>query len=469
MNKRLILRIMQIATVLMVLFIVIFMVWLIVSGIDRSFKSRQEKTPEGTEATVVSTPEATGKSAGEDETPDPTANATEPPLTYQDVSLVSVGDALVYASMWESAKAYGGGKYDFSELTKYVQDIVSAADYAVFNLEVNCAGEGEGYRAYPTFNVPDNIVETMKNAGFDGALFANNHTYDTGHNGFMRTQSVLADNGLRVFGARTSTDNKSYGIVDVNGIRLGIINYTYEDGPDEFKQDKTRKYLNWNRVDTADVPLIDGFSTTRLEDFYGEIGGRISELRGEGADFIVAYMHWGTEYDEGADGNQKAIAQRLCDLGVDLLVGGHPHVVQPVATYTSGDGSRRMLCYYSLGNFTSAQNRLTFQSSPSYAWLTENELLANVTIRKYSTGETLIVKAGYTPLWLHRHDVGGRMVFNVVPLDKALASDDAKAAYGLRESSFGEEHAQAALEYIDRMVRQGIAEFNSGIELPYGE
>ena len=468
MNKKFVLRILQIATVLMVLAIVIFMVWLILSGINKSFNSRQEKAAEN-----AGFADPTGAAADtvppEEATPGPSEDATEEPVTYKDVSLVSVGDVLIYASMWESAKAYGGGKYDFSELTKYVKDVVSAADYAIFNLEVNCAGEEEGYRAYPTFNVPDSIIANMKNAGFDGALFANNHTYDTGHAGFMRTQRLLAENGLDVFGARTSADEKSYGMIDVGGVRIGILNYTYEDGPDEFKQDRTRKYLNWNRVDTEDVPLIDGFSTTRLEDFYGEIGGRIEELRSGGADIIVAYMHWGTEYDEGADGNQKAMAQKLCNLGVDLIVGGHPHVVQPVATYVSDDGSRRMLCYYSLGNFTSAQNRLTFQSSPSYAWLTENELLAKVTIRKYSTGETLIVKADYSPLWLHRHDVGGRLVFNVVPLDLALDGSGAKEAYGLRESFFGEEHAQAAFSYLENMVRPGIDEFNEGIVLPYAE
>lgn len=469
MNKRkFILRIMQIATVVMALVIVVFIVWLILSGINNSFNSRQENNKET--GGIVETPDFGGETApGEDISPLPAENATEVPLTYEDVSLVSVGDVLIYASMWESAKAYGGGQYDFSELTKYMEPIVKEADYAIFNLEVNCAGESEGYRAYPTFNAPDAIVTSMKNAGFDGALFANNHTYDTGHAGFMRTQTLLAENGLRVFGTRKSEEGKSYGIVSVGGIRIGIVNYTYEEGPDEYKKDKTRKYLNWNAVDSGDVPLIDGFSTSRLEDLFSETESRVSEMRNDGADFVVAYLHWGTEYDEDADNVQKTIAQRFCNMGVDLIVGGHPHVVQPVATYTSEDGKHRMLCYYSLGNFTSAQNRLTFQSSPSYAWLCENELLARVTVRKYSTGETLIVNADYSPLWLHRHSVNGRLVFNVVPLDKALADDGTKEAYGLFESSFGEEHAQAAYSYLEKMVRPGIEEFNSGIVLPYGE
>ena len=152
---------MQIATVVMALVIVVFIVWLILSGINNSFNSRQENNKET--GGIVETPDLGGETApGEDISPIPVENATEVPLTYEDVSLVSVGDVLIYASMWESAKAYGGGKYDFSELTKYMEPIVKEADYAIFNLEVNCAGESEGYRAYPTFNAPDAIVTSMK-------------------------------------------------------------------------------------------------------------------------------------------------------------------------------------------------------------------------------------------------------------------------------------------------------------------
>ena len=131
------------------------------------------------------------------------------------------------------------------------------------------------------------------------------------------------------------------------------------------------------------------------------------------------------------------------------------------------DGSRKMLCFYSLGNYTSAQNRATFKAGTEFAWLTENELMAKFVVRKYSTGETIVLNAQYYPCWMHRHTVDERLVFNVVPLEKALASDDSKARYGLLESSFGVDHATTAYRYIVNLVKSGIEDFNSSVVLPY--
>lgn len=453
---------------IMVLAIVIFFLVVVLSGIKKSFNS--EKSPEKTEEPLIetTTPDATPDPGETEESPTPTetVTATPEPVTFKDIDIVTVGDVIIYASMWESAKAYGGGEYDFSELTKYVEDIAKAADLAIFNFEDTCAGEEAGYSAYPVFNAPDNILTTMRNAGFKVSLYANNHTYDKGHKGFMRTQQVMKSNDLTVYGARSSQDEKSYGIYNVDGVKLGFLNYTYESSPSEYASDPTRKFLNGNALDSSDVNLVDSFHSARMNSFYDNVSERIAEMKADGADFILFFIHWGEEYKEKANDTQKAIAQKLCDLGVNVLIGMHPHVVQPVDTYLSADGSNRMICYYSLGNFASAQNRTTFQSKPDYAWLTENELMAKLTLRKYSTGEALIVNAQYEPLWSHRHTVNDRVVTNIIPLNKALVSDEAMEQYGLKESSFGIDHAKTAKEYIDSQVAAGIDAFNEGVVLP---
>jgi len=474
MNRKFLKRILQLAIIVMVAASLIFVVSVILNGINKSFRSKDDKNP--TAAPDVNPTGIAGDptEAGEPETPDATQaqNTPEPTqepqlITYKDVSMLAAGDVMVYESMWVSAKQYGGDRYDFSELTKYVSEIIKDADVAVFNLETNCAGEEIGYSAYPLFNSPDSIITTMKDAGFDVALFANNHTYDKGHRGLIRTQEILAQNNLKVIGARTSESAKSYGVFEFGGVRFGMMNFCYEDGPEDKMTDKTCKYLNWNRLDDQDIPLVDTFNRTRLDDFYTEAASRIAEMKAQGADLIVLFMHWGSEYEEAANSEQKTIAKKMCDLGVDVLVGGHSHTVEPTEKVVSSDGSRKMLCFYSLGNYTSAQNRATFKAGTEYAWLTENELMAKFVVRKYSTGETIVLNAQYYPCWMHRHTVDERLVFNVVPLEKALASDDSKARYGLLESSFGVDHATTAYKYIVNLVKSGIEDFNSSVVLPY--
>lgn len=466
----------------MVAAVIIFFLWVVIHGIHSSFEQEKpaEKTvtPAGITETPGSneTPEATEiNNATEpvnESTPVPTEEPTPVPVTFTDIEVVTVGDATIYRSMWESALIYGKGSYDFSELTKYVKPIAEKADLAIFNCEGNCAGEEFGYSDYPLFNAPDNILTTMKNSGFDISLFANNHTYDKKHAGFINTQETMKKNGLKVYGTRTSENEKSYGIEDVQGIKLGILNYTYESGPERADNDPSLKFLNWNELDAADIRLVDSFHPLRLDTFYDEVNARITEMKAAGADLILFFIHWGEEYKEQCTAEQKIIAQKLCDLGVNALIGMHPHVVEPVATYVSADGSNRMICYYSLGNFVSAQNRTTFDNK-SYAWRTENELMAKLTIRKYSTGEALIVNAQYEPLWSHRHSMpvsegssDTRVVTNIIPLNYALVDDTTRAAYGLYESSFGVEHSATAKEYIDSLVAPGIEEFNAGIVLP---
>ncbi len=452
-----------------------FFLYIVLNGIHTSFKAEKKpvKTPvpdptaiietATPEATETETPTETPEAA---ETPEPTPGETPTPepVTFSDINLAAVGDVIIYTSMWQSAKAYGKGEYDFSEITQYVKDIAEGADLAVFNFEDTCAGEDVGYSAYPSFNAPDNILTTMRNSGFKVSLYANNHTYDKGHNGFMRTQQVMKDNDLTVYGTRTSESEKSYGVYDVKGVKIGFLNYTYESGSSQ--GDATKKYLNGIPVDSGDVPLIDSFHSSRLDSFYDEVRSRTTELKADGADVIIVFIHWGEEYKEQANNEQRDIAQNLCNIGVNALIGMHPHVVQPVDTYVSYDGRNRMICFYSLGNFASAQNRTTFQENYDYAWLTENELMAKLTIRKYSTGEALVISADYEPLWSHRYSQNARIITNIIPLRKALESDEANAQYGLLNTSFGVTHATAAKEYIDAQVGPGIAAFNAGVVLP---
>lgn len=473
----------------------IFVVVLLAMGFSGKLASNDGG--ESNSADEVLTENSTGGSeAGTSPAAEPTEEPTAAPVTYSEITLLSAGDLMLYGGQVDSAKSYGGGEYDFFETFRYLQDIIQSHDYSVVNFEATVS-DGN-FKYYPTFRVPEAILDYVKSSGFDNVLFANNHTYDNGRQGLLGTQQALAERGLSCIGTRLDTESESYMIADINGVKLGLLNYTYEAPPADERYSETEAFLNGIRlekycpacgecIETSQInadkthktcgsavvfskDLIDSFNPYMMDSFYQEINARIDELTQEGADMIVVYLHWGNEYEHSGNAQQKEIAQKLCDMGVDLLIGSHPHVVQPVEGYTSADGSHSMLCYYSLGNFVSGQNRAVVgeESKEKYTY-TENGLLASVTIRKYSTGETVISSADYVPTWMHRHSVGGRVVFNVVPLGAALESDASKEAYGLNESSFGVSHATAAYEYITGLVKPGVDAFNDSIVLPYAE
>lgn len=465
LNRRTVKKLLMVSSAVLVVFAIGF--FAVMAGIG----IREGNNPANPTENPVLSGTAPGGASQTSQTSAPSEPpATEPPVTYREITLAAAGDLTLYESMWESARAYGGGAFDFSELTKYVKDIISSYDYAAINFEGTVAAENEAYSAYPTFHVPWEVLKTVKSSGFDMALFANNHTYDGGHGGLLLTQQRFAENGLAWIGTRLSESEKSYGVYDVQGIKLGMLNYTYESPPDYEKDNRTQKFLNGIRLDARDIPLVDSFYEGYLSGFYEELRGRIQEMKQEGAQFIIVFLHWGEEYENAANPVQRAIAQKLCDEGVDLLIGSHPHVVQPVETFTAAESGKKMLCYYSLGNFISAQNRLTFSESfYDTGFYAENGLIAGVTIRQYSTGETVISKADYVATWMHRHSVDGRIVFNVVPLAKALAGGDSEAQYGLTESSFGSEHAHAAMEYLTGLIQPGIDAFQKENRLPHEE
>jgi len=392
----------------------------------------------------------------------PTPTPSPEPITYTEMTLLSTGDFMVHGPQLDSA-LQSDGTYDFSEYTKYIKDMVSEADYAVLNLETTIVGDGN-YTTYPSFNSPESILDAISGAGFDMCLFANNHTYDKGHLGLINTQNFIAKHELDCIGTRLDTESKSYKIIEANGIKIGMLNYTYETDD----EGENVKFLNGTRLDTRSNALVDSFNLNRMDKFYGEVSARMAEMKNDGADMTVMYIHWGDEYDKYSNSTQQEIAQKLCDLGIDAIIGSHPHVVQESDLLTSSDGKHKTVCLYSTGNYISNQNRLTLTTSDPEGY-SENSVLFKLTFRKYSTGETVIVGTDYTATWVHRRQAGGRLSYTIVPLVKALADEDSKAYYGLYDSSFGVSHATVALQRIDALLKEGTEEANAAVVLPYDD
>lgn len=249
------------------------------------------------------------------------------------VNLLFAGDAMQHQGQLDQAKAEGNGNgYNYDECFKLIAPTITEADYAVVNLEVPLGG-GSEYSGYPCFSAPDSYAQALKDAGFDMFLTANNHCLDRGDRAARRT--LMALDSLKIdhigtFHDAAQRDTLIPFIKDIHGIRFGFLNYTYGTNGIEPKQG-------------MEIALIDREKMAR----------EIKSCRQKGAEIVVVAIHWGIEYVLLENANQRSIADFLIDQGVDLIIGSHPHVIQPMKIIKNEKENKDVLVVYSLGNFIS--------------------------------------------------------------------------------------------------------------------
>jgi poly-gamma-glutamate synthesis protein (capsule biosynthesis protein) len=282
-------------------------------------------------------------------------------------------------------------------------------------------------------------------------LTANNHSYDTRHTGFLRTQQIIADRGLAHIGTRQEADADNFAVVDINGIRIGMINYTYNTGVNS----KTGTIgLNTIPLSKEDEPLVNSFDYNHLDLFYTKLAGELEAMKAAGAEATVLYIHWGDEYKITPNTWQTQMAQQLCNMGIDVIVGNHAHVPQPVELLTSEtDESQKTLCLYSTGNSVS-----NIYKTSRFPVNTEDGMLFTFTFAKYSDGTVVVESADVLPTWVWRYDdENGVRKFKIMTLDEKI--EDWQAALGVSGDTL-----QKCRDSYDRtmgIVGEGIAEANT--------
>ena len=367
----------------------------------------------------------------------PTTLPPEPEHVVSTATILSTGDLLIHGGLINAANQ-GDGTYDFSYIFPYITEYVTAADFAVANLETTLAGTAKPYQGNPMFNCPDDLVDAAKDAGFDMLLTASNHSYDSQQPGFERTIQTIREKGLQNLGTMLSADEPKYVVQNINGIKIGMIAYTYEDslGPGN------PPALNYNPMNAGGYDLINCFRHSDPDSLYNHLAVQMDLMKAEGAEAIVVYLHWGQEYKLEANASQKQIAQKLCDMGVDVIIGGHPHVVEPVELLTSAeDPLHRTVCLYSMGNTVSNQ-RLGNLTSITTAH-TEDGVLFSITFSKYSDGTVYLEDVNLMPIWVRAVDANGNTVvrgsatirrYEVLPLDDARR-DQWQELFGIDDST----------------------------------
>ena len=383
-------------------------------------------------------------------TTEPTTTQPPAPSVTSRATIRSAGDVLIHIPVFQNARK-SDGTYDFSHIFTYSEDIISGCDYFVANLETTLGGtNGRSYTGFPRFNSPDSITNALKGAGVDCLLTANNHTYDTNGPGVLRTIDVIEKSGLDYTGTRKTADDLQYFTKKISGIKFGFACYTYETPTSE-----GRKALNGLLVDTATAPLINSFNPAKPQAFYDELESNIKAMKKKGAEVIVVYVHWGEEYQLAQNNKQKEIAQAICDLGADVIIGGHPHVVQPIDLLTSTDGKHKTVCVYSTGNFVSNQRRSLMGLKTGH---TEDGLIFEMTFSKYSDGTVSFDSVDAIPTWVHLYSENGKKVHSIVPLEGNL--DKQVEKLGLNKTSDGLSLAKASQERTNALVSEGEKKCN---------
>lgn len=435
--------------ILLVLIAILFVADVIVIGLCL-------KTPGSTKSN-----QKPSASQGSSNTPSPTdgteAPTEEAPQLVSTATVLSTGDILMHGKVINSGKQ-DDGSYNFDSIFQYVKSYSQAADFSVANLETTLCGTDNGY-AYagnPKFNCPDAIVDSLKGAGFDMLLTANNHADDTSLVGYKRTLNVVREKGLDTLGTYLSADEQKWTIEEVNGIKIGMVCYTYSDG---FSQNGY-PLLNYNEV--GENGILNYFTYDKLPEFYTQLQGYLDEMKAAGAEATVVYLHWGEEYKwktgEGPNANQTAMAQKLCDMGVDVIVGGHPHVVQPVDLLQSGtDAEHKTIVLYSMGNAVSNQRKEEMQQSEPTGH-TEDGVLFCVTFAKYSDGSVFVDSAELIPTWVNMHANSGSTEYNILPLEEATAAQW-QAQFGLTDTQLA--NAKASFDRTQALTLPGMEKVQS--------
>ncbi|WP_353893230.1 CapA family protein [Proteinivorax hydrogeniformans] len=331
------------------------------------------------------------------------------------VQISAVGDVMAHQPQINAQYDQNTGEYDFDNNFKYIKPHIQESDLALANLETTLAGGERGYSGFPLFNAPDELAEALYNAGFNGISTSNNHTYDTGKSGMLRTLDVLEKKGLAPVGTRRNEEEKSYEVFDVEGIKIGVSAYTYET-----PIVNGHRTINGITIPHDVNPLIDSFSYQNLDEELKAMKQRVEKMEEQGAEVIIFYMHWGSEYHREPNSYQKKISQSLADSGVDIIFGSHPHVVQPIQWYESADGEHETLVVYSMGNFISNQRYETLENR-----YTEDGLIVNVNLKKdIIKNEVEIEAVTIIPTWVNRYLEGGKNVYEIVPLTEAFSSPE---------------------------------------------
>lgn len=305
--------------------------------------------------------------------------------TADSIRLLFVGDLMQHQAQMDAAKR-PDCTYDYTSYFRQVRPEFDRADLLVGNLEVTLGGKP--YRGYPAFSAPDEFLYELKRVGFDVLLTANNHCLDRGRKGLERTVRMLDSLEIPHAGTYREVEERSRRyplLVTVKGFRIVLLNYTY----------------GTNGIPVTPPNYVNGIDRAQIRE-------DILKARRMKPDVIIACMHWGIEYQSLPRRQERELARWMIGLGVDHVIGSHPHVVQPLEVLTDSVTPGRHLVAYSLGNFVSNMHPTG----------TDGGMMVSLTLRRVE-GRTRLADCGYAFVWTSRPVLSRKPGYELYPLNIA--------------------------------------------------
>ncbi len=283
--------------------------------------------------------------------------------------------------------------FDFDPAFSRIKEYLAESDFLFGNLETVTAGKKVKYSGYPFFNTPDDFITALKHTGFDLLTTANNHALDRGEAGVRRTIDQLNLNHISYNGTFISEkDRDSIRIFNIKGIRIAFLGYTYG--------------TNGNFVPKGKDFLVNLIDTTLIRE-------DIKKARRDGAEIVLVHFHFGDEYQRLPNGYQKDVVNKTIHYGADIIIGGHPHVLQPVSFFkTNLAGIDTGFVIYSMGNFISNQR---------WRYSDGGSILTFTLIKNFFRDSIYLKEVEYLPIWVFKGETRNGREYIIIPSESAFS------------------------------------------------
>ena len=326
------------------------------------------------------------------------------------VNLVAIGDVMCHNTNYQGAYDSATKTYDFTPVFKNVAKYISKADISIGNLETTFAGADRGYTGYPTFNSPKELGVNLKDIGIDVLTTSNNHSMDKGASGVISTLDTLDELGISHTGTfRSEEEQNTILVKDVNGMKIAFIAFTY--GTNGIPIPAGKEYL----INIIDKSLISE---------------QINLAKEQNVDLICACMHWGIEYAQKQNKEQEELADFLFQNGVDIIIGNHAHVIEPMEkrNITLEDGTEKeVFVVYALGNFVSGQVKEHTKTSA----ILDMQITQSGKTKKIS-----IDSVNYTPIYCHDRGTSTKGRYELIDINSAIEGYESGNASNINSSLY---------------------------------
>ncbi len=301
------------------------------------------------------------------------------------ISFSAVGDLMCHSPQYEYTHV-SADSFDFTPTFSEVKKYFDSSDFVLGNLETVTAGKQMRYSGYPYFNSPNDYIKSLKKAGFNFLFTSNNHCLDRGETGILRTLENLSKNNISSAGTFSSQrDRDSIRIISIKGIRFAIVSYTYG--------------MNGNYLPKRKSYMVNRISDSLL--IYD-----IQKAKSDSVDFVLAYFHFGEEYEREPNKYQKDVVQTAIKAGADVILASHPHVLQPIEYFKKEGKLDSGFVAYSLGNFISNQQ---------WRYSDAGVILQFQIKKNLTTKELQLEKVSFTPTWVFKGKIDGKREYRILP------------------------------------------------------